>query len=147
MRLLAAACVAGALSAPGAAAQEAGNPAETAAALARLTFTSTEARRGEAIYGASCARCHGAKLDGMDGPPLTGATFEQRYAGKSAAEFLVRLRTTMPADAPGSLSQQQYLGLVAFLAQAHGAEPGDDKMPADEAVLATMSFLPPAPAD
>lgn len=134
------------LMAAGAGAEEGDEPTEVGA-LAPLTFTDAEARRGQAIYGASCARCHGGELGGMDGPPLIGANFEQRYSNSSAAEFLVRIRTTMPADAPGGLPAQQYLNLVAFLAQANGAEAGEIAIPADEELLATMSFLPVTPAE
>lgn len=114
---------------------------------AALTFNETDARRGQAAYSSSCARCHGDQLGGMDGPPLTGADFAAGWAGKSAADFLNRLRGTMPADSPGSLAPQQYLGLVAFLARSNGAEPGRTKMPSDDEALATMSFLPAAPGN
>ncbi len=55
-------------------------------------------------YQQFCARCH------------LSIEIEQRlrndWYGKSAEELFNRMRTTMPVDNPGSLSQEQYLALT-----------------------------------
>src|SRR5262245_65012449 len=38
-------------------------------------FTDAQATRGQDVYAQRCATCHGAALDGAQGPPLTGTAF------------------------------------------------------------------------
>ena len=44
-----------------------------------------------------------------------------RWQGKSGKDLFDKTRTTMPTNAPGSLSQQAYLDLVAYVLQVNGA--------------------------
>ncbi|HZX68839.1 MAG TPA: PQQ-binding-like beta-propeller repeat protein, partial [Candidatus Elarobacter sp.] len=58
-------------------------------------------------------------------PGLTGAAFK-KYAGKSgtAATLFDFISRQMPADKPGSLTQQQYLDVTAFLLARNGYPAG-----------------------
>src|SRR5689334_8600242 len=38
-------------------------------------YTDQQAMRGQTLYQGRCAGCHGAKLEGRTGPPLTGDDF------------------------------------------------------------------------
>ena len=129
------------VTAVGAGAQQDSVADEAVVELAPITFTDTQARRGEASYGSSCSRCHGADLRGVDGPPLVGEFFEERWADRSASEFLVRMTATMPADSPGSLSSRQYLALVAYIARENGAVASDTALSSDEQILASTGFI------
>src|SRR5438105_13818670 len=67
---------------------------------------------GAAVFADVCARCHGAAAEGGEGPSLDRPTL----AGYRSADRLFRfVRISMPDDAPGSLSQQEYYDVVAFL--------------------------------
>ena len=44
--------------------------------------------------------------------------------------LLDKIKTTMPADAPGSLSDAQALDLTAFVMKSNGFPPGDEELPA-----------------
>src|SRR5579863_9217877 len=67
-------------------------------------FTSAQAVAGKAAYGPNCANCHGASLDdGNSAPPLRGAAFLGKYAGKPAADLFTYVSTRMPQGNPGSL--------------------------------------------
>ena len=55
---------------------------------------------GEAAWGAHCARCHA--------PEEIRARIADGWQGRSAAELLERIRLTMPAETPGSLSDRDY---------------------------------------
>jgi len=49
-----------------------------------LSYTSAQARQGEAIYAKACAFAD--RDDGKFAPPLKGAPFMQKRGGKSADE-------------------------------------------------------------
>jgi len=81
-----------------------------------------QADRGKAAYQQQCSACHQADLSGSDMiPALAGGGFMARWEGKSAKDLLDKARTTMPTNAPGSLSPQTYLDLVAYMLQVNGA--------------------------
>ena len=55
-------------------------PAAGAEDVAALSFTAAQATRGEALFQANCAGCHGATLQGSPGgPPLVGPAFRGRW--------------------------------------------------------------------
>ena len=54
----------------------------------------------DAVWGAHCARCHA--------PAEIRSRIEAGWLGRSAEDLLVRVRETMPAESPGSLSDQEY---------------------------------------
>src|SRR5687768_15223848 len=79
-------------------------------------YTQEQSKRGESVSDASCTPCHGDKLNGSDiGPALQGADFLTNWSGKTADELFDKIRTTMPADSPGTLKPQQYADLLAYI--------------------------------
>ena len=76
-------------------------------------FTAPQAARGATLYDAHCAECH----DGadVDGPPLTGAPFIERWREDSLAGLFEFIKMRMPQQAPGSLAEPEYLAIVAHL--------------------------------
>ena len=88
-------------------------------------YTNAQAARGAAVYTQYCAVCHGANLQGEAGTPLMGRTFLQAYGAGTAAQLYDFLSRQMPLNAPGSLSQQQYLDVTAFILERNGLPPGD----------------------
>ena len=76
---------------------------------------------GAADYTAHCANCHGAQLQGgVHALPLTGAVFEQNWAGKRARMLYSRIISTMPQNDPGTLSVQQALEITLFVFASNG---------------------------
>jgi quinoprotein glucose dehydrogenase len=76
-------------------------------------YTAAQADRGAEVYDMQCAGCH----DGadVDGPPLTGSPFVDRWREDKVASLFDFIKTEMPQRAPGSLSEAQYLDIVAHL--------------------------------
>jgi PQQ-dependent dehydrogenase (methanol/ethanol family) len=102
-------------------------------------YTRAQAASGAAVYSATCQQCHGVNLQGQSGPPLVGAPF-RTYVGKagtaaSLEDFIAR---QMPADKPGSLTQQQYLDVTAFLLARNGYPAGD--VPLTKSTLAEVAL-------
>jgi alcohol dehydrogenase (cytochrome c) len=88
------------------------------------TYTNEQASRGATVYTQYCAVCHGANLQGEAGTPLMGRTFLQAYGAGTAAQLYDFLSRQMPLNAPGSLSQEQYLDVTAFILERNGLPPG-----------------------
>jgi mono/diheme cytochrome c family protein len=106
-------------------------------------FSAAQAKRGEAIAGQRCAACHNADLaGGQDGPPLVGSDVLQAWSGTSAADLFDRIRTTMPADAPQSLSRQDTADLVAFIFSQNKCPAGDKELPSEMDALKEIQITP-----
>lgn len=99
-------------------------------------FTARQVQRGEMVYNAQCAMCHGAALEGHDAPALTGATFAQKFG--SAARLHAYLSATMPPFAPGQLGEQAYLDIMAYILRINGARPSESEL--TSASLATIDL-------
>lgn len=85
---------------------------------ATSAYTAAQASAGSTVYAQSCAQCHGTELQGQSGPTLHGASFSHAYP--SADSLYNFIRTQMPANAPGSLSETQYREVTAFLLERNG---------------------------
>ncbi len=80
-------------------------------------YTDAQASRGESGYGTNCAKCHeGADVDG---PPLSGDPFIDRWREDSLASLFTFIKTNMPRDAAGKLGENVYLDILAYLLQAN----------------------------
>jgi mono/diheme cytochrome c family protein len=99
-------------------------------------YTEAQSKRGEALYAQSCGSCHAPDLTGADAAPsLTGPSFDSGWNDLSVGDLLERIRTTMPADGPGSLTRDQYVDIVAFLLSKDGCPPGQTDLPAQTEAL------------
>lgn len=93
---------------------------------------------GAAVYASRCAKCHGARGEGMASfPPIVGPPFDSAFRFGADVKLVKTpgnywpyattlydyIRRTMPFDAPGSLQPNEIYGLVAFLlAENHVVE-------------------------
>ena len=106
-------------------------------------FSAAQAKRGEAIAGTRCATCHNADLTGgQDGPALVGADVLQAWSGTSAGDLFDKIKTTMPADAPQSLSPQETADLVAFIFSQNKCPAGEKELSSDVDVLKQIQITP-----
>jgi mono/diheme cytochrome c family protein len=86
----------------------------------RGTYTTEQAARGQVTFENNCSECHVSDLSGRAGPALKGPVFLERWRGKTSADLLEKIRTTMPADRRTVLSEARALDLVAFLLRENG---------------------------
>jgi alcohol dehydrogenase (cytochrome c) len=94
-------------------------------------FTEAQATAGQTAYAQSCAGCHGRTLAGAgEAPALAGAGFMQGWGQRSTADLVKLIQTTMPPDAPNSLSAETYFALAAFILRANGAQGGSNGLTA-----------------
>lgn len=73
--------------------------------------------RGRALFAAECSRCHI--------PIEMDRRLRADWLGRTGAELLARIRNTMPAETPGSLSDRQYRDLTAYILSAGGVPVGE----------------------
>ncbi len=87
------------------------------ASLPPATYTAQQAARGKQVYESTCARCH---------PPgqLDGATFATAWKNRRIYDLYSLVSNTMPQDKPGTLSDEQYLDVIAYLLQRNSAAAG-----------------------
>jgi quinoprotein glucose dehydrogenase len=113
--------------------------AQTASSVWDGIYTDGQAARGAADFAQICASCHGATLGGMgEAPALSGGSFAGDFDGQTVGDIFDRIRTTMPANAPGVLEREQYADVLAFLLKANGFPAGQNEMTPD--TLKAISF-------
>src|SRR4051812_44280995 len=79
-------------------------------------FTAEQVTIGNAAFQTTCARCHQADLRGSnEAPPLVGANFMAAWRGRSTNDLYTKIRTSMPADNPGSVPDEAVTTIVAFI--------------------------------
>src|SRR5215469_7147479 len=109
-------------------------------------FTSAQAVAGKAAYERNCANCHGASVDdGNSAPPLRGAAFLGKYAGKPAADLFTYVSTKMPKGNPGTLGGGEYAQIIAYVLQQNGFATGRKEFASEAAALASVTITIPAP--
>src|SRR5688572_11953940 len=70
--------------------------------------------QGAQMFQAFCERCHAnAEMNGR---------LNANWLGKSAADLYQRIKTTMPAESPGSRSDEEYLAVTAYVLQTFDVE-------------------------
>ena len=96
-------------------------------------YSDAQAARGATLYGQQCASCHGNKLEGVQGPPLTGDVFISRWQAQPLLDLANKIRNTMPAGTAGGLSAPQSADLVAHILKAGSFPSGAAGLASDEA--------------
>jgi mono/diheme cytochrome c family protein len=116
--------------------------ANRAAATVPVSFTADQVASGAEIYDRRCADCHGSTLDNGEfgGAPLNGSYFKQHWGGGTVAGLVGYAKAKMPPDRPGSLTDQNYADLTAFLLEANGYPKGDKELPPDTPSQQAMSL-------
>lgn len=106
-------------------------------------FTAAQVSRGQQVYAGQCQSCHGSNLQGGAGPALAGNGFLQKWANGQhpLADLYGVISKQMPLTAPGSLTQQQYLDVTAFILSKNGYRAG--KQALSTAVMSVKLSKPP----
>jgi alcohol dehydrogenase (cytochrome c) len=112
-RLLALGCLAGLLAVL--------SPGALVAQTNQAGFTAAQAEAGAAVYARACAACHLPNLQGQtDAPQLAGPNFRSHWGYRPVGELLGYIRRTMPPHAPGSLTEEEYAAVVAYMLRENG---------------------------
>ena len=111
-------------------------------------FTAEQARRGQVAYTGPCDRCHGFKLDGapddpdmLPAPPVAGPKFLRKWDGRTLAVLFEYVRTTMPTNNPGYLSEAEVADIVAYMLSVSGLPAGDEALSPEPEALASIVIV------
>ena len=117
-------------------------------------FTASQAASGKIAYDQECAECHHVSLRGTaHGPELAGVGFLSAWGSRTSTELFEYVRQEMPPGGGGSLSDADYLGIVAQILQTNGRGAGTRELRTDSGLVigsapaaATATRAPAAPA-
>ena len=106
-----------------AAAQQAGGVPQQAG------YTAEQAEAGAVVYGSACEGCHLANMRGSaEAPELVGPSFRSLWGNQSIGVFLDYTRRSMPVSEPGSLSEEEYAAIAAYILQENGVGSGAERL-------------------
>ena len=100
-------------------------------------YSEEQSKRGRTSYDGKCASCHDG---GTMGPELWGDPFLEQWENKYVGAFFTRIQTTMPEEAPGTLTENEVLDIIAYVLKTNGFPPGDKAIESAGA-LAAMKFV------
>lgn len=104
-------------------------------------YTEQQASRGKALYDKECASCHLDTLQG-DGlaPGLVGDAFTYRWQDGPVSDVFIVIKTTMPADRPSDLQDQEYADIIAYLLKKNNYPSGSTELSKNQADLKEIGF-------
>lgn len=93
-------------------------------------YTAAQANRGEALYKELCLSCHPTET-------YTGNVF-LTWQGRTLAELLEFLQEKMPKNDPGSLTDDEYVEVMAYLLKLNAMPAGSAPLPATAKALRSI---------
>ena len=109
-------------------------------------YTKEQAERGRGEYKSECEDCHGLALDGDDGPPLAGVPFLSNWDGLTLNVLFDRIKTTMPANRPGSISREASADILSYILRFNRFPAGDQELPQQSELLKQIRIEANPPA-
>lgn len=118
-------------------------------------YSKAQASRGEAAYKSACGYCHKDDLTGgfMDdgvgrapalaGPQAFGSSLVERWKDQTLGDMVYAIASTMPKQAPTSLSLDTYVDIVTYLLEKNGVAAGADDLPAEVLALRDIAITAP----
>lgn len=106
-------------------------------------FTAAQAEAGGVLYTANCAVCHGKTGRGSPGGPgITGANLNKQWEEIPLLDFFTFAHTKMPPGKAGMIgTAQDYVNIIAYVLDMHGAEPGESELVYNEEQLANIYIV------
>ncbi|MEX0618017.1 MAG: PQQ-binding-like beta-propeller repeat protein [Pseudohongiellaceae bacterium] len=99
------------------------------------TYTEAQAEAGALLYGVNCATCHGDELQGTPlAPQLSGEDFMTRWGAQTPAALITNVKSNMPPGGGDSLSDADYVNIVAHMLDGNGMLTGDTPLTETSAI-------------
>jgi mono/diheme cytochrome c family protein len=102
-------------------------------------YSEAQAVRGEAIFKAACVECHVPD-------DYIGDTFKAKFVGGTAFDMYDLIKSSMPQNNPGSLSNTEYADVVSYLFKLNGLPTRDADLPAVPESLKAIKVEQKAPS-
>lgn len=113
------------------------NGAPTAERSSAGAYTEDQAARGETAFKMYCASCHEPGFH-------TGEQFRMNWFGRSVYDLFKILKTTMPEDNIGGLTDDEYTRVIAYILKLNGFAAGADSLRSDSLELRRVRIGPAA---
>jgi cytochrome c len=101
-------------------------------------YSLAQAERGEKIYKAECGRCHSPDIR-LSRPAFVGTRFFDRWRNRSVGDIFMYIKVNMPQDAPDSLTNREYVDIVAHLLHENRFPTGESELPAEFDALSNIT--------
>jgi mono/diheme cytochrome c family protein len=114
-------------------------------------YTEAQAERGAPVVSGTCSKCHGRTLNGAgqpDQPPspaIARVGFLGRWEGRTVEALFDYIKSTMPKDNPGQLTDQQYADVIAVMLSMSKVPAGSSELAPDPAALRGIAIKKQAP--
>ena len=106
--------------------------AATEASVAQTgSFTDEQVAFGRETFDLLCDNCHSTT-------EFRGQVFQYAWRRQTAWDFYVTVGSTMPDNAPGTLSDRETVSVVAWVLSMNGFEPGASELAPDEESLSAF---------
>jgi cytochrome c5 len=89
-------------------------------------YTAAQAARGAKLFESHCTMCH--REPGGTAPVLAGERFTKTFSDATLQTVFTTIKTTMPRNAPGSLSDTEYVDLVAHVLKINSYADGMNEL-------------------
>ena len=89
-------------------------------------YTAAQAGRGAKVWDTQCATCH--REAGGNAPLIVGDRFTRSFADATLSNLFTTIKTTMPRNAPASLSDADYADVVTHLLRLNGYPDGMNEL-------------------
>jgi len=94
-------------------------------------FSAEQAQRGRDVYLGNCRSCHTPETH-------TGATFNATWNGRPLAQLYSFIRERMPKNDPGTLSDEEYADVLAYLLALNRMPAGRSELAPDSTAMKTV---------
>lgn len=91
-------------------------------------YTAAQANRGKDVFASACQSCHTPTVH--SGPP-----FRAKWFGHTLGELFGYLRREMPKTDPGTMSDEEYALVLAYMLRINGMPTGSAPLAADSVSL------------
>ena len=94
-------------------------------------YTADQALKGQELYAMHCVSCHSAVTH-------TGPEFAAKWEGRPFWELYSFVRDAMPKSDPGSLTEREYITVLAYMLRMNGMPAGEAALSADSTELSRI---------
>ena len=109
--------------------------AQARAAQTRTTmsgvYTAEQARQGREVFTGTCTGCHTPAAH-------TGPVFTTKWVGRSVDDLFTYIRNSMPKIAPGSLTEDEYVWVTAYILKLNGMPTGTAELSAEPSMMRAL---------
>jgi mono/diheme cytochrome c family protein len=94
-------------------------------------YTAAQAKSGGDLYTMLCQSCHAAISH-------TGEPFRNKWVGRTLGDLFAYIREEMPKTEPGSLSEEEYTLVLAYILRMNGMPAGRRALDPNDGTMARI---------